>query len=36
MLRSVDADTHIFESPQVWDFMDDNARKLYGLPRSGV
>jgi len=20
MLRAVDADTHIFESPQVWDF----------------
>ncbi len=23
MLRAVDADTHIFESPQVWDFMDE-------------
>ena len=22
MLRAVDADTHIFESPQVWDFID--------------
>src|SRR5205807_6324304 len=23
MLRAIDADTHIFESTQVWDFLDE-------------
>ena len=40
MLRAVDADTHIFESPQVWDFMDEPmyARRpiIVSAPRDTV
>jgi hypothetical protein len=24
MLRAIDADTHVFESPPVWDFLDES------------
>jgi len=40
MLRAVDADTHIFESPQVWDFIDEqmHARRpiIVSAPRDTV
>ena len=40
MLRAVDADTHIFESPQVWDFIDEQmyARRpiIVSAPRDTV
>jgi len=40
MLRAVDADTHIFESPQVWDFIDAQmyARRpiIVSAPRDTV
>src|SRR5438093_8311065 len=40
MLRAVDADTHIFESPQVWDFLDEQmyARRpiIVSAPRDTV
>ena len=37
MLRAVDADTHIFESPQVWDFMYEQMyarRPIIGSART--
>ncbi len=40
MQRAVDADTHIFESPQVWDFLDEQmyARRpiIVSAPRDTV
>src|SRR5256712_12691263 len=40
MLRAVDADTHVFESPQVWDFIDAQmyARRpiIVSAPRDTV
>jgi hypothetical protein len=40
MVRAVDADTHVFESPQVWDFMDEamHARRpiILSGPRDTV
>jgi hypothetical protein len=40
MLRAVDADTHIFESPAVWDFLDEamHARRpiIVSAPKDTV